>query len=125
MVSVATRMRAEFEATKVLMHEGAKGAARERIVHSVIAPYLPGHLQVAGSAEIIAADGQRSGQCDIVVFDRSTPPLLDMENHRLIPSECVYLVIEVKSTLTKLQLVDACNKLSRVKRLPKVAADSA
>jgi integrase len=47
MASVATRMRAEFEATKVMMHEGAKGAARERIVHSVIAPYLPGHLQVA------------------------------------------------------------------------------
>src|SRR5262249_37453143 len=92
MASVAARMRAEFEATRALLHKGGKGAVRERIVRNLVAPYLPGHVRAVGSAEIISADGRRSGQTDVVIHDRAVPPLLDTEDHRLIANECVYLV---------------------------------
>jgi Domain of unknown function (DUF6602) len=56
-----------------------------------------------------------------VIFDRSTPPFLDMVSYRKLPNECVYGVIEVKSNLDKTQLLKACRLIERVKRLPKTA----
>jgi hypothetical protein len=56
-----------------------------------------------------------------VIFDRSTPPFLDMVSYWKLPNECVYGVIEVKSNLDKTQLLKACRLIERVKRLPKTA----
>jgi hypothetical protein len=121
MNSVATRMQAEFDASSVMAHAGGKGAARERIIHSVIEPYLPRNLRVFGSTEVISASGERSGQCDIVIVDHRVPPLLDLENHRVVPCEGVYVVIEVKTTLTKPELNKACRTIASVKTLSKIA----
>ncbi|MEU2048832.1 MULTISPECIES: hypothetical protein [Streptomyces] len=39
-------------------------------------PRVPGHIEVFHNAEIISAAGTRSAQRDLVLADRSTPPLL-------------------------------------------------
>jgi hypothetical protein len=79
--------------------------------------YVPGTVEVIHNAEIISVNGQVSKQCDIVIVDRSTPRLRDIKSHHVIPAECVYGVIEVKTRLTGPELVDACNKIASVKRL--------
>lgn len=122
MRGVGLRMKAQFETSKNLLHKGGKGEAREWIIREVIAPYLPARLAVTGSAEIISVDEQRSGQCDIVIYDRSLPPLLDTEGHRLLAAESVAIVIEVKSSLTRTELRKACAGIASVKRLPKKAS---
>jgi hypothetical protein len=119
--SVAKRMRADFETSQAFTHRGESGAVREWFVRDFVARYLPGHIVATHSAEVITVTGDVSPQCDVVLFDRSTPPMLDMEDYRIIPNECVYGVIEVKTKLDKEQLTDACEKIERLKALPKTA----
>ncbi|MEU3071648.1 DUF6602 domain-containing protein [Streptomyces sp. NPDC006906] len=119
--SVAKRMRTEFELSGGFTHSGEKGTTRERVLHNFLEDYLPGHARAFHNAEIISVDGQTSAQCDVVICDRSTPPLLDMKSYRTVPNECVYGLIEVKSKLNKSELLDACEKIRRAKSLPKSA----
>jgi hypothetical protein len=97
------------------------GTVRQEIVRGFVAPFLPRHVAIVNSAELTTADRKGSTQCDLVIFDRSTPPFLDMVSYRKLPNECVYGVIEVKSNLDKTQLLKACRLIERVKRLPKTA----
>jgi len=121
MRSVAQRMRAEFAETAAASHRGGKGATREEIVQSFLARYLPGHVEATARGEIITASGEVSAECDILIADRSTPPLLDKRDFRIVPSECVHGVVEVKSRLDGRELRDACEKIKRAKSLPKTA----
>jgi hypothetical protein len=75
----------------------------------------------AHSGEIITASGDTSRQCDVILFDRNTPPLLDTADYRIIPNECVYSVIEVKSSLGKSELLSSCEALRELKAMPKTA----
>jgi hypothetical protein len=119
--SVARRMRTDFELSGGFTHSGEKGTAREKVFHDFLKHYLPGHVRAFHSAEIISVDGRTSNQCDIVICDRSTPPLLDMQSYRIVPNQCVYGLIEVKSKLDRKELRDACEKIRLAKKLPKSA----
>jgi hypothetical protein len=121
MASVAQRMRAEFDQTAAMRHRPGKGATREEIVREFIAKYLPGQADVTGRGEIITADEQVSGECDIMIVDRSTPPFTDYRDFRVVPAECVHGVVEVKSFLDGRELLGACEKIEAVKSLPKTA----
>jgi hypothetical protein len=83
--------------------------------------YVPGTVEVVQNAEIVTAAGEVSRQCDIVIVDRNTPRLRDIRSHRIIPAECVYGVIEVKSRLTGRELIDACTKIAEIKELSRTA----
>ncbi|WP_328499615.1 hypothetical protein OG828_49235 [Streptomyces sp. NBC_00457] len=119
--SIAQRMKEDFQLSGGFSHNTGKGTAREGVFHDFTESYLPGHLRAFHNAEIISVDGKRSGQCDILICDRSTPPLLDMNNYRIVPNECVYGLIEVKSFLDGKQLVQDCEKIKKAKALKKSA----
>ncbi|MFK3732494.1 DUF6602 domain-containing protein [Streptomyces sp. NPDC088090] len=119
--SVAKRMRADFDQSVAFRHRAQTGEVREVIVRDFCEEYLPGHVEALHSGEIISVDGGVSPQCDIVIADRSTPSFTNLGGYRIIPSECVYGVIEVKTKLDKQQLFDACEKIRSVKQLKKVA----
>jgi hypothetical protein len=121
MVSVAQRMRAEFNETASMKHRGGKGAAREDIVRDFMTRYLPGQVEVTGRGEIITTDEQVSPECDIMVVDRNAPPFTDRRSFRIVPAECVHGIVEVKSRLDGRELRDACEKIKAVKSLPKTA----
>ena len=121
MRAVAKRMRAEFEASEVIKHAGTKGSWREETVRNFLRTYLPGHIRTAHGGEIVSASGKVSNECDILLFDRSTPPFLGSNDGAVLPNECVYGVVEVKTYLTKKQLIDGCEKLRRAKLMPKTA----
>jgi len=114
-------MRADFEQTAVIQHAGGKGTAREQALVEFLRKYLPSTVEVVGSSEVVTAEGETSGQCDVVIYDPSAPLLLDDAGHRILPAECVYAVIEVKSRLDWRGLQDAADKIAKLKRLSKTA----
>jgi hypothetical protein len=119
--SVARRMHAEFIASTYTVHHGSKGTEREEILQRVLQLYLPGNVEVVHNAEVISASGEVSPQCDILIIDNKAPRLQDLKSHRIVPAECVYCVIEVKSKLNGPELAKACNNIKRVKQIPRTA----
>ncbi|MER6437466.1 DUF6602 domain-containing protein [Streptomyces sp. NPDC001185] len=117
--SVAQRMRADFEQSRNFSHNGEAGTSREALVRDFLASYLPSHVKTVHNAEIVTASGETSPQCDIVLADRGTPPFTNLGGYRILPNECVYGVVEVKTKLDKDQLIDACNKISKLRRMSK------
>ena len=103
-------------------HRGAKGRIREhRIVTDYLEKYLPGNIGI-GNGEIFSTEGEVSPETDIVLYDKfSTPFLLKEESYQVFPVECVYGVVEVKSHLSKEELIDSTRKMETIKKLPKVA----
>ncbi|MFB6557207.1 DUF6602 domain-containing protein, partial [Streptomyces sp. NPDC056405] len=71
--------------------------------------------------EVISTNGDVSPQSDIVLIDRGTPPFTSLKGFRIIPNECVYGMVEVKTKLDGNQLTDACNKISKMRTMPKTA----
>lgn len=121
LTAAARKMRADFDESAYIKHRGAKGTVREQSLLEFLQKYLPASVRATGSSEIIATNGEHSGQIDIVIYDPTAPPLFDRGGHRILPSECVYAVIEVKSTLDKPSLLQSCKNIAYVKRMPKTA----
>jgi hypothetical protein len=121
LASAARRLRADFDDSATITHRGSKGTVREHDVLEFLQKYLPDNVRAAGSAEIVSADGQTSGQMDIVIYDPTAPPLFDRGGYRILPAECVYGVIEVKSRLDAAALRTSVETIAQVKRLPKIA----
>jgi hypothetical protein len=124
MQQVEAKMRADFDASRAAIgHNGAAGTDREGIVLTFLRRYLPASVRVWGSGEILAADGSTSKQCDIIITDPATPPLYvgAGDGHRIVPAECVYGTVEVKTFLDKAQLLSACDNIRSVKSRPKTA----
>lgn len=121
---VAQKMRSDFEITQAsIAHRGSAGTVREHILVDFLKNYLPRTVDVVGSGEILAADGSRSRQCDILIVDPSTPPLYvgHEDSHRVVPAECTYGVVEVKSNLSSAELIQACENIRSAKERPKLA----
>ena len=99
-----------------LIHPGEFGTYREKIIKSLLQPFLPSRLDI-GSGFIITAKDNISTQCDIVIYDKASTPVIETEEQRFFPVECVVGVIEVKSNLTKSTLKEALIKLTKIKKL--------
>jgi uncharacterized protein DUF6602 len=65
---------------------------------------MPGRFGVT-TGEAVDSRERRSGQLDVVIYDRNlTAPLLAEDSGDLLPAESLLAVIEVKSTLTKSEM---------------------
>lgn len=117
----AERMWLDFEETAIIKHSGSKGTVREGGVQSFLADYMPRTVDVVGSGEIVAATGEVSGQCDVMVLDAEAPPLWAHKEYRIVPAECCYATIEVKSNLTRDELRKSWEAANLVKSLPRRA----
>lgn len=121
LAAAAREMQADFEMSSAIQHRGSKGTVREDKLLTFLQKYLPKNVAVAGSSEVVSADGQTSGQMDIVIYDPAAPPLFHEEGYRILPAECVYAVIEVKSKLTAEELRKSMVTIAKVKALPKTS----
>lgn len=99
-----------------LIHPGEFGIYREKIIKKLIEPFLPSRLAI-GSGFIITHKDNISTQCDIIIYDKENTPVIETDEQRFFPVECVAGVIEVKSKLTKTQMKDALIKLTQIKNL--------
>lgn len=104
---VAKQMQLDFErARRLSRHPGIKGDTGETIVRSFLSEYLPKNLEIS-TGQIFDTNGKVSRQLDIIIHDRDNTPVLYLDKNKrnkLIPVECVYSVLEVKSFLDKREL---------------------
>lgn len=104
-------------AASSIPHSATAGSINERHFIDLLKRYLPKRYEV-DSATVIDSEGKTSDQIDVVIFDNQyTPTLLDQKNHRFVPAEAVYAVLEIKPKIDKAYLEYAAGKAKSVRTL--------
>jgi hypothetical protein len=100
---------------EIVRHNLEKGLGGERVIRSLLEDFLPIRYGVA-KGKVINNAGELSRHSDVIIYDRINCPRLfaDQNENQVIPIEGVYLVIEVKTTLTKKTLREAFENLRSV-----------
>ncbi len=110
-LALSSREAAKFE------HRGIKGDERAAALAEFLRHHLPGAFDVKKGEAIDFSDA-RTGQLDLVVFDRSgSSPILVGNENLLLPCESLYVVVEVKTTLTQEELNGAYRSAAKVRAL--------
>lgn len=110
-LALSSREAATFE------QHGIKGDERAAALASFLREHLPGAFDVKKGEAIDFSDA-RTGQLDLVIFDRNgSAPILVGKENVLLPCESVYVVVEVKTTLTQDELDGAYRSALKVRSL--------
>ena len=120
-VDIATELERKSQAIRrdFATHRGAAGSNREVLIGNVLRDYLPRGFGI-DTGLITSADGQFSNQADLIVTDASwNAPFYPSSTNRIWLAEAVYMLIEVKTSLTPTELADAIAKCRRFKALPR------
>lgn len=114
MSGATARLRA---AQAIVSHTGTRGALAENLLRELIREFLPQRWAV-GTGFIMAADGGRTNQVDVLVYDQlaNSPVYRDGDLVILSPNT-VAVAIEVKSNLDAEQVPLAYSNLASVKRV--------
>ena len=119
---VASKMLADLnQARAAVEHAGIKGQAIEETVREFLRLYLPGSLDIS-TGVLLDSTGATSRQLDVIISDSAkTPIFYRAGDHRVIPVECAYAVIEVKARLDSTNLDDCIKNMKSVRALKKTA----
>ncbi len=104
-------------------HNLSKGEAAEETVRTFVRRYLPPSIGVT-KGQVIDSRGQRTRQLDVILYDMARTPMLfgsDEDGHRLVPSEGVFAVVEVKTHVGPADMEGVFRNMLSVKRLDKSA----
>jgi hypothetical protein len=108
---------AQLSLAAIFEHPTAHGTATELHWQALLDNYLPKRFRAA-SAFILNAEGSRSRQIDIAIYDQMTaPPLFPHPAGIHLPIESVHGVFEVKPSITRQWLRDAHVKATSVQDL--------
>lgn len=109
-----------YQVSSTIRHRGEKGRNREHGLAMFLRENLPEKYGVA-TGEIIPFKGDMpSPQCDIIIYDRLSFPIIGKSSAvQQVPYEAVYSVIEVKSQITSGALRDALEKFSSIRQMPR------
>lgn len=97
---MSKKMIIEWERIKEsLPHSGLKGTAFEGEFKKFLRAYIPLNLEIS-SGIVVDSNDNESRQLDVIIHDAlKTPSLFNESGIIVIPIECVYAVIEVKSNI--------------------------
>jgi hypothetical protein len=123
-IAVFTRAFAESkelfwdESGSKLIHPGEFGEYREAIVRDFLRIFIPSRYSF-GSGFIINTNGMISNQCDLVIYDQQSTPLMQSLNHQIFyPIETVVAVGEIKSSIeSRGKFADTITKISKIKEI--------
>jgi len=99
-----------------LFHPGEYGMYKEACLRNLLSTILS-RKEAVSDGFIITSRDNHSTQCDILIHNASTMPLIDAGVAKFFPVEDVYAIGEVKSNLGKSDAVKALRKLSKNKML--------
>jgi hypothetical protein len=106
-----------FERARAKAHLVSRGTSREGALARFLESQLPAHFGVT-TGEAVDAGERRSGQLDVVIYDRNvTAPLLAEASGDLLPAESLLAVIEVKSMLSRAELATCTKAAKAISRL--------
>jgi hypothetical protein len=111
-----------FRKSSRTSHRGLKGDARAKSIADFLQKRLPSGYGVLCKGEIVDFRDQRSGEIDIVIFDKIRNGLFS-EEPIWIPAESLLAYIEVKSVLTEEELrksYEAAVKVSSLRPFKRV-----
>ena len=115
-----SRIAFENPITGKLNHPGEFGNYRESIAKEFLRFLIPHRLDIS-SGFVITPNDSVSTQCDIIIYDRNSSPLIqNLEMQRFFPVETVCGIGEIKSNMSKAEFKVAINKLARNKILKEV-----
>jgi len=114
---VQNQMLACLAVGEAFEHPSACGAASEQRWIDLFNRYLPQRYR-ASPAFVVDADGRRSRQIDIAIYDNLYSPLIFPHDSGVhIAAESVYAIFEVKQALTRQLIRDAGRKAASVRAL--------
>ena len=99
-----------------LIHPGEFGMYRERICKEILRLILQKDVEISDGF-IITSNNKISTQCDIIVYNAGTMPLVTNDIAQMFPIEEVRAIGEIKSNLNKNQFKEALVKLAKNKEL--------
>jgi hypothetical protein len=106
-----------FHLASVKQHRTLIGDSREESFADFLAMRLPDRFGVT-SGEAVDSREKRTGQLDIVIYDRNlTAPLVRGKSGDVLPAESLLAVVEVKSTLTQGELEACAAAAKKIARL--------
>jgi hypothetical protein len=105
-----------FQASGFVQHAGDRGGNREQVLRDFLRKHLPARYGVT-KGEIVTRGGAHTHSADIIIYDAQNCPVLYVEETSVLPVESVFGIVEVKSTLSKSEFVDAARKVEAFKRL--------
>lgn len=116
-----------YEKSKDIKHPRDVGNTREAILGRFLetSGYLPAQYSVSNtSVRVASTQGFVSREIDILLFDNATSIVLMKreEEYQVYPAESAFGAIQVKSKLTKAELIKAFENIASYKRLRKVGA---
>jgi hypothetical protein len=116
--AVSDRMQSDFEITGHHNHMPTRGTAREGVLEEFLsAGRLPPKYGL-GAGEVVGRVRDVSRQCDLIVYDKMDGlSLLYNKHSQIYPIDCVYGIIEVKSRLSKSELIDSLEKIKAFKKM--------
>jgi hypothetical protein len=113
---VEATLLAQFNEAQVVQHAGDRGENLETILSDVLRKRLP-HRYGVVKGQVITSAGEASHSADLIIYDAIDCPVLYTEQTAVVPVEGVYGIVELKSRLSKGELVDAMQKIASFKRL--------
>ena len=116
--AVSRQMLDSFLASAEFKHLGNRGTFREDSLRKFLEQgRLPGRYGI-GNGEIVSPNSETSKQVDLVVYDKLRGiSLFYSESVQVYPIECVYGVVEVKSSLNKVELIKSLENIKSVKAM--------
>jgi hypothetical protein len=103
-------------------HPVAIGDDSELNWRGMIESILPTRYRVS-KGFAIDAGGKRSGQIDLLIYDRHfSPVLLDVGDYVFVPAEAVFAALEVKQELSRDTVRYAATKVASVRDLSRTSA---
>lgn len=115
---VAQQLQIEAETfNRLVAHNGESGRANEIALLRMVENLLPSSVGV-GTGIVIDSNGGRSKQMDLLIYDRaSQPQLLAHSTQLLFPVETVHAVVEVKTSVSEDDVLDAGRKFESIDSL--------
>jgi len=101
----------------LITHPGEKGKLNENVLIELLKKFLPSKYSI-GSGFVIDGEGRISKQFDIIIYDNFyNSSFLAQKTIGLFPIEIVYLVIQVKTSLTHKEIKSSIKNLESLKIL--------
>ncbi len=115
---ISKKLLNDFEISAQIHHNGNIGEFRENALREFLeVGRLPKRLGI-GNGEIVGHISNVSRQSDLIIFDQlDNIPLLYDSQVQVYPIDCVYGVVEVKSHMTKVKLIEGLENIKSVKAL--------
>lgn len=103
--------------SRLVGHNGEIGRANELALTQLVTSLLPADAGV-GTGVIIDPQGHRSAQTDLVIYDKGAQPqILAHSTQLLFPVETVLAAIEVKTSVSTVDITDAGRKFASIRSL--------